>query len=348
MWWRPSVCAIAVATVAACRGAAPESEQAGSAHAAARSTATSSTPALAGSATPSTPTLKHYTTTALPLGAPDIALPQQESFKLLAPGDAPRAPLRYQLAAGTANYIAETTLTSRHLENGAFSKPTQLPTIRDGFAITIADAAPTRLALRGLRAELAAPSADADAYLARWRAGLQDRRITLSLDARGAVSAITFNDDPKNTRSAVAHDELVQRLLSLAVPLPAEPVGIGARWQVVTILRQGPAYAKQTATYTLAARDQARWKLHLKLQRVAEEQRLDDPALPAGTTADLLAMFRLLEGDIELSPTRPLVIAGVLAFESRLHVRLMPPSAPASATSEQIFEDTGTIRIIPP
>jgi len=165
----------------------------------------------------------------------------------------------------------------------------------------------------------------------------------VAFDVRGGFSAIRFNDDPTNARSARAKDELAQRLLSLIVPVPVEPVGTGASWRVVTILRQGPAYAKQTATYTLTSRTAGAWKVHAQLQRVGEEQRISDPSLPPGTTADLLAMFRNVEGDIEIDPAQPLVTGGSLAIESRLHVKLQAPGQTAAQALEQIFEDTGTV-----
>jgi hypothetical protein len=194
--------------------------------------------------------------------------------------------------------------------------------------------------------QAAAPSPDADAYLAPWRTLLQGRPIALDLDDRGAVTAIRFDDDPSGATSARARDELVQRLLALIVPLPAEPVGTGASWRVVTILRQGPAVAKQTATYTLIARGPRRWKLHVVLRRVGQRQQIVDPALPRAASAELVAMFRALEGDVEVDPALPLIAGGTLTIESRLHARLQPPAPagqPRPAIIEQMFEDTGKV-----
>jgi hypothetical protein len=278
--------------------------------------------------------------TTIVMAAPAIDLPRLESFQLLDAGAGPRAVLRYQLAAGARSFLAQTTLSSRHLEQGAFTAPARLPAIRDGFAITVAAEHAGQLALRALPGEAATASAEADAYLASWRKLLQNRRMTATVDDRGQVATLGFNDDPTGTRSAQARDDLAQRLLSTIVPLPAEPVGAGARWRVVTILKQGPAFAKQTATYTLIAPG-AVWRVHVKLQRVAEEQRLEDPALPAGTTADLIAMFRAFEGDVEVDPTQAMITRGTLTIESRLHVKLTAAGQPAA--QEQLFEDTGSV-----
>jgi hypothetical protein len=271
---------------------------------------------------------------------PVVALPHQESFQLLDRGKGARAQLRYTLGAGTSAVIAHSALRSRHLDHGAFSRPVALPAIRDGFEIAIAADHPERLALRAVTGMAAVASPDANAYLAPWRTLLQGRAVTLDIDDRGAIAALRFDDDPSGATSVRARDELVQHLLSLIVPLPAEPVGTGATWRAVTILRQGPAIAKQTATYTLVSRGPARWKLKVVLQRVGKQQPIVDPALPPGTSSELVAMFRALEGNIEIDPTLPLIAAGSLAVESRLHARLQ---LPGSAPVEQMFEDTGKV-----
>jgi hypothetical protein len=270
---------------------------------------------------------------------PKLDLPKQESFTLLDPGKGDRAVLRYALAPGTVAVFAQSMLSTRRLSQGAFTKPLALPSIRDGFAVTNTAERPGVLALLPLPAEVAKPNLDADSYLMPWRSLLQNRRITVSFDERGGFSSIMFNDDPTNTRSAKARDELVQRLLALIVPVPVEPVAPGASWRVVTILRQGPIYAKQTATFTLTSRTETSWKLHARLQRVGEEQRISEPSMP-GSTVDLVALFRLLEGDVEVDPRQPLVVGGSLTIESRMHVKLQMSGQPAP--TEQIFEDTGT------
>jgi hypothetical protein len=272
------------------------------------------------------------------LDAPAIKLPFEESARLLDAGKGARAPLRYQLAAGTRSYLTDTALATRRLD-GAAAAPHQLPTIRDGLAITVDAGQPGRLAIRALPGELRdGKDAEGDAYLATWKRLLEGRRLTLALDPRGALGAIAFGDDPADTRSEPARGELRQRLYATVVPLPLEPVGVGAHWQVVTVLRQGPLVVKQTADYTLTARTAARWTIQAHILRVGEEQQVDDPSLPAGATAELLALFRLLEGTLEVEPTAPLPVAGVLTIESRLHVRLTLPGQPPA---EQVLEDLG-------
>jgi hypothetical protein len=270
------------------------------------------------------------------MAAPAIAVPKQESFRLEAAGSGVTAPLRYALRAGTASYTVTTRLTSRQIGK---AKPEPLPAITDGFAITVSDAA---LALRALPAATAAPNPTAEQYASRWRALLENRRITAVADARGQLGELRFLDDPDNRRSSDSRDELAQRLLALSVPVPDEPIGVGARWQVVTVLRQSGAYLKQTATYTLRERTDQRWRVHVKLLRVGEQQTLLDPRLPPGASVDLVAVFRLLEGELDVDPGAPLAVGGKLSVESRVHARI---AVPGREVEEQFTEDLGTLTL---
>ncbi|MEJ7597641.1 MAG: hypothetical protein WKG01_07010 [Kofleriaceae bacterium] len=286
------------------------------------------------------PRVRHYAPPdRVAIDSPPIVLPKQESFRVLGKGKGKRAQLRYQPLAGMIEHHLETRLVSRQLEGGTIGKPVTLPAIHDGFHVQpIANKPPL---FRPLAATITGTTTPlAEQYVAPWRQKLQDRRISIALDARGQLGTVIFNDDPGMLRSGQALDELVQRLLAIAIPVPAEPVAPGAKWEVVTVLRQGPIYVKQTATYTLVARTKAAWQLHVKLLRVGEEQRVNDPTLPKGVTADLLALFRLLEGDVEVDPRYPLLARGSYTIESRLHAKLQVPGQPAV---EQLSEDTGTV-----
>jgi hypothetical protein len=294
-----------------------------------------STPAAAGSAE-----IKHGPAQVVVTNEPEIALPSQESFRLLDAGKGDRAVLRYKLGAARAAVMVRSELKTRHLEGAAFSQPVALPAIRDGFEIELAAASPGQIALRGLVATAATDSPDAAAYLGPWRALLENKRATAAVDDRGAIGEISFDADPNGASTPRARDELIQRLLSLIVPLPSEPIGTGAQWRVVTILRLGSAVAKQTATYTLLARSATRWKIRLASKRVAEQQIVSDPALPPNTSAELIALFRAHDGDVEIDPSLPLIISGTLTVESRLHARLQPAGQPAV---DQMFEDTGRV-----
>jgi hypothetical protein len=229
------------------------------------------------------------------------------------------------------------TLTSRHMTGGTWSPPSTLPPIRTALVVAALDA--TQLRVRPLPGEvLGDATPEALSYLAGWKAS-ENRRLTLGFDLRGVLGRITFSDDPAGATSRDAIGDLTQRLLSIVVPVPAEAVGIGARWRVVTVLVQRPVVVKQTATYELLERTPAGWKVRVDLQRIGEEQTIVDPAVATDAMVDLIALVRRYKGTVEISPTRALPI-GTLEIESSIHLRSQPRSGPVQ---EQILEDKGTV-----
>lgn len=206
------------------------------------------------------------------------------------------------------------------------------------FAVSAA--APDKIVGRALAAEVAGGATPiTDQYVAGWNA-IADRRVSIALDDRGQLGAITFPDDPAAKPSAQT-DELAQRLLGTLVPLPEEPIGAGASWRVVTVLRQRPAVVKQTATYKLVKRDAAAWTIEVEVARIGEPQTLIDPAIPADTSIELVTLVRKLRGTIVVDPTLPFG-TGELAVESTMHLRVQSKGRGAA---EEILEDTGTIRL---
>jgi hypothetical protein len=275
------------------------------------------------------------------LPQPVVDLPKQHSFRLLDPGKGELAALRYAVGEGEATTRIEMSLTSRHMDDGTWSATQTLPAIRT--ALAVASTGSGQLRARPLAGEVVGTATpEALAYLAGWKAS-ENRRLTIGFDARGQLGAIAFADDPTGARSRDAIDDLTQRLLSIVVPVPEEPVGVGASWRVVTALRQHPVVVKQTATYTLLARTAQGWKVGIDLQRIGETQTITDPAVAKDAMVDLVALVRRYKGTLEVARDRALP-TGTIEIESSMHVRMQPRSGPVV---EKMLEDKGTVALTP-
>jgi hypothetical protein len=284
------------------------------------------------------------------LPQPAIALPMTESFTLVDAGAAPRARLRFAWDPhASREVVVAAALSSRRMEGNAWSDPLAVPAIREGFGVTTTPAAGggATIAFRGLDAAVdGTPPPDqaarADEYLADFRDHLQRRRGTIVADDRGRLSGFAFDDaSPLKAGSHDrATDDLTERWLAAAVPLPDEAVGPGARWRVVTALRAGAAIVKQTAEYTLVEARPDRWIVDEVVRRIGEDQLVDAPGLPAGAIAELIALFREQRGRVELSRALPWPVAGQVTTELRVHVKL---GVPGAGVREELTEDTGTL-----
>jgi hypothetical protein len=280
------------------------------------------------------------------IDAPAIPLPHELSFTLLEPGTGTRAPLRYTLAdAAERELAAATRVTTRTNFAGTWKDPLALPAMRDGFGISISNDV---VHLRGLEAAIddgdAAAVAQARSYMARARALLEKRRADAFVDTRGRLTRVALVGPPPADDDVI--DEITQRWLAVAVPLPDEPVAVGARWRVVTALRAAGIVAKQTVTYRLAAADASTWTIDVSGERIGEYQIMATGGPTGGTTGthgELLGLKRTMEGQVVVGRGDPLPLRGTLASETMIHVRLKTPDRVVEAVSE----DKGTIELGP-
>ena len=279
---------------------------------------------------------------------PAIALPLRESFTVEDAGEAPRRKLRYALEAGARRYTVAAKLTARSF-TGTAAQPTAMPIppFRERFTVQV-ERRPGGAGQRerwSWRGEPIAIDGDATAaapYVLRWRQLLANRNATFILDDQAFPRDITFAEDPLREHSGPEREELTQRLLGQLVPLPLAPVGKGARWTAVTVLRQGFAVVKQTASYHLVAAEGDRLTLAIDLRRVAEEQLVELPDAPPGAQVELVALFRATTGTVTLELGAALPVSGELTVEARSHQRL---TAANGQVSELITEDLGALAL---
>jgi hypothetical protein len=298
---------------------------------------------------PATPRVKMISPDIRSLPEPRITLPLVESFRLLDAGAAPRAPLRYTWdAKANRALVVEASLRSRRLADGTWSDALAVAPVREGlgFITQPTTGGAATLSFRGLIGEVGASSdaaarARAEEYLSGFRTLIEHRRGTATIDDRGQLSGLVFADAAADagTRDR-AVDETLQRWIAAAVPLPAEPIGKGARWRVATVLRAGPGVIKQTAEYTLVEARPDRWVIDTDVRRIGEDQLVSAAGLPDGSVAELIALFRENQGRVELSPSLPWPIAGTVTTELRVHLRLGVPGEPVH---EEMTEDLGTL-----
>ncbi len=277
------------------------------------------------------------------LAEPSIQLPREMRFTLLEPGEAPRARLRYAAGGAPRELVARSTVTTRANLDGTWTDEVVQAPVHDGFGVTAAAGA---IQLRGLAARVDAGSkagvAAAERYVARWRALLEAKRADIVVDDRGRFERATLLDDPGGVQLD-AREELVQRWLALAVPVPDEAIGVGARWRVVTALRAGGIIVKQTATYRLAGVDGDTWTIEVEAERIGEPQHIAVPGKPGEALGELLGMRRVVRGAVVVGRTDPLPLRGSLTAEISAHARVTV----GGKTSEHVTEDRGTIELGP-
>jgi hypothetical protein len=180
------------------------------------------------------------------------------TVRLLDAGAAPRAPLRYALKRPQ-----EVTVVVRG-EWSTDGNQRAFPTFTTPLRLLPGD---SRVQFQWLKPSALAPGSRPSTLDAASRdilLGLEGSEGLYACDARGIISNFLLRPGP-NDPLADAGTAMQQRsfyalqmgrgmLQLLAVPLPDEPVGVGARWQVERSALRGPLSFIQFTTFTLERR----------------------------------------------------------------------------------------------
>jgi hypothetical protein len=90
----------------------------------------------------------------------------------------------------------------------------------------------------------------------------------------------------------------------MVVPLPAEPVGPGAKWEAIEVVSQDGISVREKTYFELVALDGPRALIRTQTVQSAEKQRAALPGLPDGVTAEVVSLRGSGSGEIELDLRR--------------------------------------------
>ena len=127
----------------------------------------------------------------------------------------------------------------------------------------------------------------------------------VSLDDRGMPRGGSFGlPDGLGPELTQFMSSAEMALRQLAVPLPEQKIGVGAKWQVEQRIDQAGVTVQQRTTYELLAAEGARVQLRVQTVQSAEAQRADLPGLPSGVTAEVLSLRGAGAGELEVDLRR--------------------------------------------
>jgi hypothetical protein len=179
------------------------------------------------------------------------------AVRLLEPGAAPLAPLRYALKAPQAVtfHVAGSLEVKRDDQGRTIPFPT--------LALPVKLAPEKGTVAYGWQTPKFTTSPE-DTQTAHIMTGLEGStgQLQLAEGGRGVITQILVRAGPndKGTQGAlevrtVSAMEMGKGMMGLLiVPFPEEPIGIGGRWQVERIAVRGPMSFKQFTTFTLVKR----------------------------------------------------------------------------------------------
>lgn len=209
--------------------------------------------------------------------------------KVLDAGAEPRARLSYSFALGKARTVTNTLKLDVQADaEGSGQQPPMKYTFTATPKTHNAGTNSTHFEMKINSLELIIPpGAQVPPQMAAQKSAMEKAFVglTATFDAnnQGDIEEIKFQDDKAPPQVAQLLELLAAAFDIMLVPLPAEPVGIGAKWQ--TVLTK-PGKGSSSATVTLISKSETGASLKVENTVSAPPTAVPDPQLPPGTTVE--------------------------------------------------------------
>jgi len=117
---------------------------------------------------------------------------------------------------------------------------------------------------------------------------------TATVTARGNVQSANFTvppNAPAEIRQVI--DSFQQSMQQISVPFPEEAVGVGAIWQVTSVVEQSGMKLGMVSVFELKTKDGESVTVSHQIKQSADAQYVEAPGMPAGSRAKL----KMLKGE---------------------------------------------------
>lgn len=282
-----------------------------------------------------------------------LALGAKPSVRLMSPGAEPRAPLAYDLEQGSKHKLDMGMDMLMSIRMGEQAVPaTSVPRIVMGLDMLIAEKGALgdwKVDANLNRASIEPKGDQQKAIAAQMGAsidGMKGMRMSYWVTPKGHVRDVKL--DLPESFPAQAQQMLQgmnQSFESMMAPLPEDPVGIGATWEVVTRVASSGADLVQFATYTLKKKTGSKALLEVQVKQLAAKATITAPGLPAGALARLLVFKSEGSGTNEIDTKSVAPASGKMLVKSGMTLEVSGAGGPAQETS---METTLTVTFTKP
>jgi hypothetical protein len=266
-------------------------------------------------------------------GAPAIV-------RLLDAGAEPRADLSYAIAKGPAPKLGMAMDMAVSVKSGGHSNDAALPRMGmtlDGSAGETNAAGEWKIlaSLVGITIDGKGPQAEQMAAAMRPQVeSMKGLGINYWLSPKGRVRDVKVElpkGFPKAAEALVAG--LNQSFESMVAPLPVEPVGLGAKWQVVSRMAASGADLLQSATYTLKARDGAHATLDVTTSQLSASDTISALGSPGGAVTRVKAFSSGGSGTTKIDTTSVVPESGTTTMKTGMTVLVTQGAAPGEEST---------------
>jgi len=272
-------------------------------------------------------------------------------IELLNPGAEPRQELRLKPAINVTETAVMTLKMDMEMSFGARS----LPAVKVPASVFTMETKVTKIDANGdLHSEFAYTNADLVGDTANFPAPVLDSlrsSIKSTIGIKG--SFITDNrgfykgggiivPEGTDTKAKQMLQQMSKSLEQLSTPLPAEAVGKGAKWRVISGSDFTGISLNNIATYELTDLQEGTVALNVSIEQQANPQNVTSPQLPAGTTLTLKSLTSRGRGSVawRLDRLMPFRSTASVSSNSEMSVKNSGSSEESTITTKMDMEMT--------
>lgn len=205
---------------------------------------------------------------------------------LLSAGAEPRMPLRYTVANALKDQFAMNMNMTMQADMGGMALPQMnMPAMKVGADLAVTDVAANgditySIAFTGLNVDTSNVDPQLAAMFQGMDADYKAIKGTGTVTSRGvSVSSKLDTASVTNPQLKQMLDSLSNTLQNLSQPLPEEPVGVGAKWEVRSAVNAGGVQSFQKTSYEIVSITGKAVTLKTTTENTAPPQSVSNPAM---------------------------------------------------------------------
>ncbi len=151
---------------------------------------------------------------------------------------------------------------------------------------------------------------------------------SMILDHQGNTKQVNVNVpeglDPNIKRMT---DQMVNSFKQISSPVPAEAVGVGAKWRVPNSVTANGMNLNQIATYELVDLKDNVATLQVSLEQKAEGQQMNPPGLPEGASINLKSLKSEGKGQVKMAFNQMMPMSSNMSVRSNTEMSVKEPGS---------------------
>jgi hypothetical protein len=243
--------------------------------------------------------------------------------KLVSAGAEPRQALRYAPQQGDKDKLDMVMNMGMEMSMGAAgSMPrVDIPPVTMAFDCEVTSSTPETFELAAAVTDVKVdPSGGAMVDMIQPEmAKFVGMKMTSQMTRRGILVSADVKLPPNvNPQMMQMMDSMKQSLSQATAPFPEEPVGVGAKWEVISNMETNGMKLSQTATFELVALDGGKGTAKISLVQTAPPQDVNAPGMPAGAKARLNHLKSTGSGEMQFDLARVVPQKSNVALKSEV------------------------------